>query len=351
MKHSKCVTSRRYLIRLSIVLMLLSVIQEAVASPVRLGTIPIKNSASLLSVGDVLWIWDSFFGEIYGSRDRGTTWSKVLAEPGAISQTPYFVVEDPAVKGLLLVSIGTVIRISSSDWRAVPCGSLPDGSELYDANESRFPATMGIPPAPGRRFVSIEIDRRISKDTKVFSSPSGCGNEWIAVNTLPKNTFVREIAWGRANTVIAGFSCGFAYSINAGRTWSPSTFHPNLCTKGVDSEAIVSIQFLSDRVGFLGLGLSRLYKTKDAGRSWVLISGRPDSVVTQTSPQAPNAGAACFNSELKGWRVGHDSKLLSTMDGGKTWIEVNSVGEVSRIAGNTSGDCVMLSEDELFQLR
>jgi photosystem II stability/assembly factor-like uncharacterized protein len=115
---------------------------------------------------------------------------------------------------------------------------------------------------------------------------------------------------------------GFWLTTNGGRTWR-SAHLPDLARGGV-AEAradpianIADVQFVDRRRGWVSVaGRSRIYRTTDGGRTWLVSVPPGCSAVCE-------GGAIDFLDARRGYALvetqASDNKLFRTDDGGRTW--------------------------------
>jgi photosystem II stability/assembly factor-like uncharacterized protein len=100
---------------------------------------------------------------------------------------------------------------------------------------------------------------------------------------------------------------------DGGRTWAPVDTTST-------SERLVSISFASMRVGWAVTPSGTLLRTEDGGVTWSAGLGR--SEVREVE----------FNDARNGWAVGAQGLVLHTTDGGKSWVTTHIPGRRNLIA-------------------
>jgi photosystem II stability/assembly factor-like uncharacterized protein len=134
---------------------------------------------------------------------------------------------------------------------------------------------------------------------------------------------------------------------DGGQSWQQIFENPG--TSDVPADALLAKARRDlEPVALVGIGRSRLwaidttrlYRSDDAGVSWVQVTlpdwqSRP--VPRDTLPFLSNLG---FADESNGWIVGNGGLLMATRDGGRTWRieDAGTTQPLSAVAGTSGGD-------------
>ncbi|TPG59493.1 YCF48-related protein [Hymenobacter nivis] len=140
---------------------------------------------------------------------------------------------------------------------------------------------------------------------RVSAAPQPAPSAYYGPNPPPLQlTYARVHAISADTVVEVGANATLRRSVNGGRTWTVAQLGP-------DVRDISSSCFVSGRVGFVGAGGGRIYKTTDGGATWAKrseVSYEPSAITL----------LYFLNSRVGFARRGYRD-LLRTADGGLTW--------------------------------
>lgn len=175
----------------------------------------------------------------------------------------------------------------------------------------------------GDNLVSIDFSRDrtgfLLNRAGVLWRSADAGTTWARISAAPQPapssyygpsppplqlTYARVHAISADTVVEIGANATLRRSANGGRTWTTYQLGP-------DVREISSSYFVSGRVGFVGAGDGRIYKTTDGGTTWTKLSE------VNYSPSAITL-LYFLNSQVGFARRGYRD-LLRTADGGLTW--------------------------------
>lgn len=149
---------------------------------------------------------------------------------------------------------------------------------------------------------------------KIWRTTNG-GGAWTEVFSGNENISLEEIRWASDQVAVAvgidiAASVGFIVrSTNGGQSWS------NINTNLVSS-IFTDVTFVSENVGYLCGGNTRILKTTDGGATWV----------SQFSDTNSDLFSIHFISQNEGYAGGgfnQIGRLLHTTNGGTTWTDVS----------------------------
>jgi len=142
------------------------------------------------------------------------------------------------------------------------------------------------------------------------------GDNWVSNN----NGLSRGIGYLKFQNELTGFTVYNTYNglyksitTNGGLSWVPFG-------NGINAKYIFDIFFPSNNTGYavggLSNSLSRIYKTSDAGSTWV----------QQPFPDPRTIATVCFLDDNFGMAAGMQGLIIKTTNGGTNWSIVNTGG-------------------------
>lgn len=231
------------------------------------------------------------FNGIYRSTDNGGTWTRLPNSPSLSLAL--------AVAGTrIFATSGVAIYLSNDDganWTELPLSTDPGpinsllavGEALFVGGVDslhRVTARAGsswlvTPVLRGQeiRHLAASAGRLYAATLTggVFRSTDG-GQNWSAINQgLSSMAIYDFIAAG--TTIIAGTSVGFYVSPDDGKTWQQS--NAGLTEPGGYATSLVS----AGAEVLAAVSYNKLYRTSDAGRTWVDVSGGIPGLSTLTA--------------------------------------------------------------------
>jgi photosystem II stability/assembly factor-like uncharacterized protein len=263
---------------------------------------------------------------IYRSTDAAQTWTQVLAEE---------------VYSLAFASATEGVAVGRGIWRTADGGRT---WSVIEAPSVTATLTRVVSPAPGI-YVAIGYERnpliRRSVDgglTWSFPSPTTSaqlldvdfgsattgviivadgsllrttdgGATWSAPIPVATPNVLDVVAFAGANTVTAMDSSGRTYrSTDAGRNWVTGE---DLGAAG--AEGIARMRFRTATEGYAVGRYGQIWRTRDAGASWTLLSGGDDFVSFASVKFGSGVGLAADRSSV-----------YRTVDGGTSWTVLAS---------------------------
>lgn len=195
-----------------------------------------------------------------------------------------------------------------NDSIGVGVGSLGMILKTVDAGGSWSALNSGSTAS----FLAVKmIDKNkivaITSSGLVYRSTDG-GITWLQSGTGISST-IKNISIQSFDTIYATYNSAFYKTFDGGQTWSGYTFTGKLTT---------SVHFLSSTTGFVGLK-GAIYKTTDGGNTWcksIVYKGNTD--ISSTVSLSINYFS--FVTPKKGFAVSSYNQLLTTNDGGRSWV-------------------------------
>ncbi len=254
------------------------------------------------------------------SEDAGATWHKISMPVDEGGWWPD----------------GMVQRVDAQAWVVLSSGqlALPKVSVSTDGMQTWRGVTGGLTQnLRGLWFFDAKRGVALTTDGELVETPNG-GRDWaVRLDGLPK-------------IPVAGFPARLPLTdriqfVDAKRGWllaGDAQFHQTL-DGGVTWQAqaplanttVLNYQFTDASNGFaigFGADLKRmLLRTTDAGKTWTSLSALPDVVRVLR-----------FSDALHGVVAGDSGRILSTDDGGKTWVARREGDARSRLLSVTSNE-------------
>lgn len=231
-------------------------------------------------------------GQLLYTLDGGTTWKTALVT-GIGTAEPVFV---DVAGSVLFVGAGsnlfyTVLNKETgapTSWNSVTLPATMTDVYVKNSREIYFTASGG----------------RIFKTEQITVAPTLIATAGNAAN-------LNRIK-GVEDTIVAVGANGTIYkSINAGNTWSLTTFNVD----GVNiTDAVTAVDLLSSRKFFVGTAGGEVFLTKNGGATW-------ERAATPFSGQGAVKDISVSTREVI-WvsqTVAGAARLLTTLDGGATW--------------------------------
>ena len=250
-------------------------------------SIPNLGDNVLTAQPDGTFLFSSFDGKVYASRDGGATWAKVGNWVGAVADTLYSAFPDLGYPGG--AAYGQVMRNVACNAPAVagagPLGTGPDDPGLQLLGCDR--PWLATDPQNGRTYLSFSV----------HSDASG------GVDSMDPAERLRAVGC-RANNGTSPFQCGRQYvsaSGDAGRTWTTfkpmdSRDYPAAVTEGWSGGPVASFGTLATAYVANGPHCPNaciVFETsKDDGGSW-----RRRVVAPVHFPGASNGLSTSYNFE------------------------------------------------------
>jgi photosystem II stability/assembly factor-like uncharacterized protein len=145
-------------------------------------------------------------------------------------------------------------------------------------------------------------------NTGGFAKTSNGGTTWTAGTSGSLN--YRSVIYKTIDTVfIGGATNTIKRSGDGGSTWT-------VMTTPVGSQAIYSITFTTNAVGYAVGSAATIWKTVNAGATWTALT--PPAGFTD------NLSSIKFTSSTTGFAVGINGKIITTTNSGTTWTTVAS---------------------------
>lgn len=312
----------------------------------RIGSMPMKTGYKLLASDMQLWTVANF-GETHEAIGGGRSWRKIAGgQAGEAADVALGFEVDPGRAGLALIGFSGLLLLAPGADGWTRCLEWPTRRDGRGGEVAAAPSALAI-----RRNSAIALaaaDRPGAEGSSELYLAAACGAAWRKAGRVPLGSAVEKLYWTPAGKLLAGHRCQFFLSDIQIAGWTRSTFAPALCAPGIDTEDITGIQFPTRDIGFLATSGGRVFRTENGGLSWRQMNRE----VPQNGRMVPvfSAGAICFVSPSTGWRVGRESELLKTTDGGERWERVRGFENVGRLAGNEKLGCVVEVNQALFRL-
>lgn len=157
-----------------------------------------------------------------------------------------------------------------------------------------------------RGMISYNIGGQNSSTGSIIKTTDG-GVTWSNVYTMDSIIFNQIIHIGINTVISVGYHYYSTYGIiakstNSGISWDTLTF----------SNALNSVSFLNNNIGYISGSNGSVYKTIDGGNQWSqLITGVTENLLS-----------CLFLNDTVGF-VGGGTKMMKTTNGGQTWVIQN----------------------------
>lgn len=241
---------------------------------------------------------------LYRSLDRGATWHDCYAS--LFADAP-------------LLTTALALAPAFENDRGVFTGGHGGVLRSLDGGDSWF---VGLLPSPPPLVSALAISPGFSQDGTLLAATmedgifrsTDRGASWQACNFGLLDLHVLALALSPGFTsdqaVFAGTESGIFRSTNGGRAWRelpfPEQYAPVL-------SMALSPAYGEDGVAFAGTEASGLFRTNDRGQSWGRIGADSITEAANTILVAPSFPTS---HELL---LLHDTVLLLSRDGGRTW--------------------------------
>lgn len=299
-------------------------------------------------------------GRVFGTRDGGMTWEKLVEKPGTFFRCVAFLDERTGFAG----NIGPDYFPNVSD--ATPLYRTRDGGRTWEAAEIGGAAVKGLCAlhvvrylvvdrgVPAERVMLVGVGRVGGPSVMVVSHD--LGETWAATDLSGVCGMLLDVKFFNANEglLAAATDADVAASrglilrtTDGGRTWS------EVYRGGRPYELTWKMSFPTREVGYVTLQSYNpdpavaerfVLKTEDGGRTWAEVPLVSDARVRQFG--------VGFVDERVGW-VGAVPGGFGTVDGGKTWEWVNmgvAVNNVRVVPGREGEKLVFGIGVELHKL-
>jgi photosystem II stability/assembly factor-like uncharacterized protein len=312
----------------------------------KLVTVPCKGKQDDIHFvsPDIGW-YGNGEGKLYGTRDGGTTWTKLLDKPGTFIRALGFIDEKTGFLG----NVGTDYYPGVTDKQ--PLYRTDDGGVTWTPV-----ITPGIEAVAGICGIDILPQKRVFQGEAVMShivhaagrvgGPAmilrslDSGKTWTVLDLSKQAGMILDVKFFDANN---GFVCAATKSdlgegqalilrtADGGKTWTPAY------TSGRKLENCWKMNWPSRKVGYATVQSYNddptntkriIVKTIDGGKTW-----KESPLVTAPGVQQFGIG---FVDEMRGW-VGCRAGGYETRDGGKNWNPVEFGRAVNKIRIVRSG--------------
>lgn len=230
---------------------------------------------------------DGFAFAIYKTTNSGMNW--IQQEPPPATNTPplYGMHFFDTETGMAVGNGGMIFRTSNGGANWTTQG-FPNQSALYSVTFTS--------PSTGY----------IGADNSIYKTTNGGANWNVSLNSF--GTAFQSVYFLNENTGHAAGGNKIFKTTNAGVNWSSIEIQGNIFT---------SIYFPSVTTGYCAGEMTAIYRTTDAGSSWVM----------QTQPGGTPLYSVFFTNDTMGYAVGNVGIMLRTTTGGTVGVTVIS-GEV-----------------------
>jgi len=241
------------------------------------------------------WVATQNSGAVYRTTDGGTTWTSYTVNSLMVPNSVMFI---DANTGFVTHNAITLVT--------TPCFKTTDGGVTWTGLNTSTDVLYAT-AAEGTNVFTVGKFGAISKSTDN-------GETWVPKFSAVTTTQLRMIKFTSSNVgYVAGgtTSSGFLLkTINGGTTWD---------NVGKDFLGqVYSFDIVNADVWYAGTGNNKLYKTTDAGATFV---EQTQSVIVSTSTDYNDMG---FVDPNNGYAVSSGGGIIKTTDGGTTWVTANT---------------------------
>lgn len=259
------------------------------------------------------WALNGYAARAYKTTDGGLNWTLQVTQ-GDLGGSFYFRNIE-----FLDANIGFIGTINNSFFKTVDGGdnwSRVDAITPYPAAICGINAVQGTSTiyACGAYFSPAYIIKSIDSGLTWSSTDMSA-----YANTLVELKFVDENIGYAAGSSTNG--ANVLKTIDGGLNWT-EVYNSNII-----GEYIWKLQFVENNPNIIygslyatGTNPGKLVKSFDAGLTWVALDA------PETDIQAVG-----FISQTKGWMGGHNTGFFETIDGGTTWSDISTGGNLNRI--------------------
>ena len=272
---------------------LISNVQESTWKKVTTEPYPGKQD-DITFVNENLGWYVNGYGTIYHTEDAGLTWVKQIEQKGTFFRTIAFVDKSIGFAG----TVGTEYFPNVTD--TIPLYGTKDGGKSWNPVSYKGNYVKGL--------CAIDIVKE----------------QFINHGNIDYKTHI--FAVGRV-----GSPANFMVSHDGGETWTSKSMND-------DCKMLFDIKMLNKNEGFacaannedISQSNAVILKTVDGGKTWqkVYQSSRPYETTWKVSFPTPKVGYATIQSYNPDPNV-KQQRLAKTIDGGKTWQEINLVEDAA----------------------
>ena len=159
----------------------------------------------------------------------------------------------------------------------------------------------------GIHFIDNNIGFVCGNGGKIYKT-TDAGNSWRNCTTGHSGAFYKVCATNKKTAYSGGYSGVIFKTDNGGLNWEMKAHLIN------GPSVISKILFLNDSIGFASSDTGRIYKTIDAGETWILKPTNSMRGITDLS----------FVNNDTGYASATGGKILRTFDGGETWDSIST---------------------------
>ena len=247
-------------------------------------------------------IYNGDFVNVKKTSDGGLTWEEQYV---GIPQMNFREIASPNNGGdvFIIGNDGTLIHSDNGgdNWNTIDIGTTLSLRDIF--------------------FLSNTIGYISSDYATIFKTTDG-GMTWTLLHeNMQYGVSIKKICFiNEQRGFIVGFNF-FYETFDGGLNWTPA---PGFETFSTELYQINDIQFLDENIGYISGDLGLLFKTSDAGKSWV------DKHVDYHYPNASIKSFKFLDSDPNiGFACGSYGLLIRTYDAGDNWELMSSDAPVS----------------------
>lgn len=263
--------------------------------------------------------------DLFATVDDGHTWTALPLKP--IERN------DAVIEGFRFTGDGHVGWAYGGLWRAA-------------AEDEKAP-TFAMRLQMGRREILVPFILRTED----------AGQTWV-VGKLPNlapsvmGHQINGLSFYNGSRAIASTENCALHTTNGGVTWRAGQFKDHLCAVGMEQSGLLRLAGVTAPFDAILSPLDgSVLRTIDGGRVWMEI-GEPGTIRSQFSPQVSSRLVSiAFLSPKVGWAVDMSSLLLQTDDRGKTWVAIGGpVKRFFQVISMASGAPLVVDDEGLNEL-